>query len=334
VSAPISQILAIPALRLSGWIAAGVLLVGLVAGTVRVLPLLLAPQVPLRFVLPLGRTAAGAALETALLLAPSLGWALSSGRLVDRGEARALFALGISPMRMVGGTWRAALVVVLAAGLAAASWGREAVAPGRLVRDLLSEARAACIARAAASPSGGPALVDVPLLGVSWVCFPGEPPRALGPVPLGTGQGALSASEIEPSDDLRSVHMKDISWVLAWGEPREQARIRVGEISLRGLSPLGRASNLNVSARTVLLGLTSAAMAALAAFIVLSRSIRSRPAALLVGLSGPAAALMVFSALERAPASVLNYVAVPAAGLLALTAAGRITVALRRSEAL
>jgi hypothetical protein len=322
------RILAFPAARLTGGIAAGVLFVGLIAGAVRLLPLLAAPGVPVRFVLPLARGAAGAALETALLLAPSLAWALASGRLVDRGEARALYAIGISPFRILTSAWPSALLVALAAALAAAAWGREAVAPGRLVRDLLAEARAACVERAAGKRLGAAAL-DVPVLGVSWVCFPGEAPRVVGPAPFGGGQGVVSAREIEPSDDLRSFRMREASWVFS-REPGATARIRVAEASVQGLSPLGRASNLTVAVRAVLMGFTSLAMAALAGLFVLTASIRSRPVALSLGLSGPAAALMTFSALERAPASALNYVAVPAAGLLALAAAYHAAIALRR----
>ena len=240
---PALRILAFPAARLTGWIAAGVLFVGIIAGAVRLLPLLVAPEVPARFVLPLARGVAGAALETALVLAPALGWAICSGRLVDRGEARALFAVGLSPLRITAGAWPSALLFALAAGLAAAAWGREAVAPGRLVRDLLAEARAACVARAAAQPSGA-AAVDVPVLGVSWVCFPGEPPRVVGPAPFGTAQGAVAATDIHASDDLRSLRMSEVSWVFSSGEPPVEARIRVAEASVQGLSPLGRASNL------------------------------------------------------------------------------------------
>src|SRR5690349_2959529 len=137
-------------------VATGVLAVSLLAGAVRVLPLLLAPGVPLRLAPALGRGVLSVSLETALFVAPPIAWALAAARLVDRGEARGLFAIGVRPLRIVAGTWPSALVVVLAGGLAAASWGQEAAAPGRLVRDLLAGARAACLR---ARP---PSAVDVP----------------------------------------------------------------------------------------------------------------------------------------------------------------------------
>src|SRR6185437_7633302 len=71
------------------------------AGAVRILPLVLAPGVPLRLVPVLARGVAGVAFETALFVAPPIAWALSASRLADRGEARALFAVGVRSARVV-----------------------------------------------------------------------------------------------------------------------------------------------------------------------------------------------------------------------------------------
>jgi hypothetical protein len=342
LSLAFARILALPAARLTAVIAGGVLAVALLAGAVRLLPFLLAPGVPLRLAPVLARGLVGVSLETALFVAPPIAWALSASRLVERGEARALFAVGVRPLGIVASTFPAALVVGIAAGLAAASWGREAAAPGRLVRDLLAEAHDGC--RGAITPRA----IDVPLVDVSWVCLPGEPPRAVGAAPFGaSAQGgrpaaetatAFAARSIEVSDDLRSIEASDLALVLPLPEPEATppgasparaalstaggVRLRAAKATIHGVPPIGRASNLSAASRALLLGASAIGLATAAAARVLLASIRSRARALAIGAAGPAAALMAFSSLERGPAPRLAYAALPLAGLAALLAAG------------
>ena len=309
--------------RLTAATAAGVLLISVIAGLVRVLPLVLADGVPLRLAPVLARAVAGVALETALFVAPPIGWALAASRLVDRGEARALFALGVRPARIVAEGWPAALGVAAAAAVAAGLWGREASAPGRALRDLLAEARASCVS----APS--PAVADVPLVGVSWVCLEGAPPRVVGPAP--SGEGAFGARALDVSDDLRALDARDLELLIPRTEAHPEARVLAAVASIRGLSPIGRASNLAPIARAILLASTATALAALAAGIALVRSVRGRAAAFALGALGPVAALLVFSALERGPSPGAAYGAVPAAGLVALVAAW-LAVRTRRTQ--
>ena len=318
-------ILALPAARLGGVIAAGVLAVSLLAGGIRVLPLLLASGVPLGLAPVFARGVLGVSLETALFVAPPIAWALATARLVERGEARALFASGVGPARIVASTWPAALAVALAAALAAAAWGREASAPGRLVRDLLGEARGACVAARA------PAAIDVPLVGLAWVCLPGEAPRLVGAAPFvaspgGAGAPVFSATELFVSDDLRGLTARGLTLALPDSGPdrRDGPRMRVAEATIHGVTPMGRASNLGVVGRAVLLGASAVVMAAFAAATTLRCAIQSRVRALALGAAGPAAALLVFSSLERAPTRSLFYVAAPLAGLLVEAALGAV----------
>jgi hypothetical protein len=307
----VRRIFAVPAARATLAAAAGILAVAVVAGLVRALPLFLGPGVPLRLAPVLGRGIAAVSLEAALFVAPPVGWALAASRLVDRGEARALFAVGIPPRRILASAWPAAAGIAAAAALAAALWGREAAAPGRSIRDLLVEGRSAC---AGAAP---PAAVDVPLIGISWICTAGQPPRAVGPVP--GGGGAFAAAGVTVSDDLRAFQASDLTIVLPAAGGRPGATLRAGEATIRGIAPLGRASNLSVAARALLLSATATALAALSGGLALAMGVRSRPAASALGALGPAASLLVFSALERAPSPPLSYLAVPAAGLVALS---------------
>jgi hypothetical protein len=228
-----------------------------------------------------------------------------------------LFAVGVRPARIVASGWPAALGIALVSALASAAWGREASSPGRAVRAMLTQARDAC---AAAPP---PATADVPLLGVSWVCLPGEPPRAILPV----GRGALSASSLVVSDDLRALDASDRDLILpalpsgTEGGASPEARVHARAASVRGLLPLAPASNLGPAARAALLAVSTTALSAVAGALALAAALRARAAALALGAAGPAAALLVFSALERAPSPPAAYAAVPIAGLAALLVA-------------
>ncbi len=326
-----AAILALPAARLGGLIAAGVLAISLLAGAIRVLPLLLASGVPIRLAAVLARGVLGVSLETALFVAPPIAWALATARLVERGEARALFASGTGPARIVASTWPAALVVALASALAAAAWGREASAPGRRVRDLVGEARAAC------SASRAPAAVDVPLVGLAWVCLPGAAPRLVGAAPFvaspgGAGAPVFSATELVVSDDLRGLTARGLTLALPDSGPDrgDGPRIHVAEATIHGVTPIGRASNLGVAGRALLLGASSVMMAAFAAAITLRGAIQSRVRALALGTAGPAAALLAFSTLERAPTAPLVYAAAPLAGILAIAALAAVFAPRRR----
>lgn len=354
IPGPAARVLAGPASRLTGAVTVGVLAVGLVAGVVRVMPLLLGPGVPLRVAPALGRGVTGVALETALFVAPPIGWALAAARLVERGEARALFAIGVRPLRLLASAWPAALAVAVISGLAALSWGREAAAPGRLARELLAEGRAACLA------APRPAAATLPFLDLAWVCLPGDVPRVASAAPsidIGApGRGAqalrgglapaLAASALEVSDDLRAIEARDLTLVVPlsgapdmWtsvgatsAEERAELggalRLRVGTAHIahiQGLAPLGRASNLSAAARALLLAASTVAMATLAAALVLRASIRSRALALALGAAGPAAALMAFSSFERATTPASAYAAIPLAGFAAMATLGWLT---------
>ena len=344
---------AVAAARLAIAVAGLVLAVALVAGAVRVLPLVLARGVPPHVAGPLARGVLAVSLETALFVAPPIAWALAAARLVERGEARALHAIGVRPASIVASSWPAVIAMALAATAATAAWGREAAAPGRLVRDLLHDAELAC----AAAGARAPAAVDVPLVRLSWVCFPGEPPRVIGPAPFGGGRAVLAATRVAPSDDLRAIDLEDLAILVpssgeagagpadrgataaelrvpgpvgwrargsAGGGPAVRgapaAELRVREARVRGLAPLGRASNLTPARRAALMAASAVAMAVAAALLVLGWTIRSRVAALAIGVAGPGAALTVMTQLERAPTPAPLYLGVATAGLLAILA--------------
>jgi hypothetical protein len=309
------------AARYAALAGAFVLGVALVAGGVRLLPLFFAARVPMRLLPVLARAVLGVAFETALFVAPPIGWALAASRLVERGEARALFAIGVRPAGIVVEAWPAAAGLAGAAALAAALWGTEASAPGRAVRELIAEARTAC------TSSVPPAVVDVPVLAASWVCLAGEPPRLVGAAPAGRA-GAFTATSLGVTDDLRAFEATDFDLLVPASDALPEVRVHARDASLRGLAPIGRASNLRPWLRAILLAASAAMLAAVAGGIALALAVRSRAIALALGAVGPLASLLVFSALERAPSPAVAYAAVPAAGLGALLlAAGVLTYA-------
>ncbi|MDI1445107.1 hypothetical protein [Polyangium sp. 6x1] len=315
------RLLALPTFRDVSLVAGLVTSVSLAAGLVRSMPLLLAPSVPARLGLPFARAALAVSLEVALVLAPPLGAALAAARLVDRGEARAVFALGASPRSLVASALPVWLLVFVLSALASLAWGLEAEAPGRLASRLLADGRAACVDRASREP-GAPHAATVPIAEATWICLPGEPPRLVMSPSL-LGGSALAARSIELSADTASLVADDLVLALPANETSGPMTVRVARASVRGLLPLGRPSNLRAPVRAALLGVTAAASALLASLAVLASSIGGRALALFIGLAGPALALLVLSALEREKSSLLLYGLVPALGLLGPLLAAR-----------
>lgn len=298
----------------TGLAAAAILGVATLAGAIRVLPWLVAPNVPLRVALPFARALFAVGLETTLLCAPPIGWALACSTLVERGEARALFALGLGPGRVVRATALPALAFAALAALSALTWGTEAAAPGRLARSLVEQSRRSCAGEVA------PRAAYIPFVGVTWLCFEGREPRLSGTLP--GGGGTFSASDLAISDDLRSVHFADLRLLL--GE-RGDIRLDVHQAIVTGLSPWGRASNLRPALRALLFSSTGTALALLAALYVLARSVAHRLFSLIIGGAGPVAALLVLSRLEQANHASWAYAWVPVAGLGGLAAAALAT---------
>lgn len=297
------------AARMAAVAVAIVLGVGLVAGTIRVLPWIASPAVPGRVALPFVRGLVAVALETALLAGPPLGFALATAVFVERGEARGLFAIGVSPSRIVRSTLPPALAFAALAALAAAAWGTDAAAPGRLARSLVAEARAAC----EASPARA---AFVPLVRASWLCFPHAPARLVGAMP-GAAETPFTASSLWVSDDLGTVSVEDLHLSLGGSFA---TRVHAGRARVTGLPPWARASNLRPALRALLLSSTGALLALLASFAVLRSSRSGRAAALALGAAGPVTALAVLAALERTENAPRAYALVPLAAALALFA--------------
>ncbi len=282
---------------------AAVAAVALTAAAVRVLPWALDPRMPWRVALPFARAVASVALEAAVLVGWPVGWALAAFASCERGEARVLSLLGERPARTTLRLAPAALAFAGALAAASLAGGRDASEPGRVVADLLAAGKASC-ARDAAR------VLDVPVIGASWLCGPagsGQAPRVVGPASLGlattgSSEALYSARDIHVSPDARRIELDD-----AWFATRA-ATLHVGRAVLR-LPPFVRASSLPAGWRALFLASSGALSAMLAVGFLLGRRARAeerasswRLHAIVLGAAGPVATLAVLHVLEVAPA--------------------------------
>lgn len=285
---------------------------GLAAGGIRLLPWLWSPEVPLEVALPFARALGAAATETALMFGLPIGVALAVATFVDRGEARALLSLGASPARLVRGA--SLPIVALGAGLALASlaWGSSADVPGRFAVDLIAQGRASC------SRGAAPKSAQVPLVGVTWLCFPGRPPRVTGKLPGLGDLGSYTAGALTPSDDLRQVSFADLRVFTKKLDGEVSLELSVASATVRGLPGWGRSAKLPFTQRACLVAATAVGLALGAAWSVVAFGVARRAAALAIG---GLPALVAFAMLSRLDATSLgpqSYALVPAAGALAV----------------
>ncbi len=311
------------ALRSAALFSGALALAALLAGSVRVLPWLLEPGVPLRVAMPFARGIAEVAVESAVLLGWPLGWAMAAERFADRGEARVLALLGESPARSTLRLWRSALP--LAAVLVAASLlgGRDAAAPGRIANDLIAQGERACATAPAATTYA------VPFVGATWLCAPARTPRLYGHGPGAMSGAVFCAAGAHIAGDMRRIDMREADLLLG------HTALRVRQMTLRGLPPWAQASGAPAWLRALVLLGAAMIAAFLATEGMLRRLGRGPLAAVVIGAVGPLAALGVMRALERGDARAGWYAVIPlvAAGATWLTQIVAVRVGRRRWSA-
>src|SRR5262249_59043972 len=131
-----------------------------------------------------------------------------------------------------------------------------------------------------------PRSVIVPLIDVTWLCFPGAAPRVAGTLPGAGDRAFFTAAALRPSDDLRSLELDDLVLVARGestesklginpelGSPVERPALRVGvrRAHVAGLPAWGRPASLSPSLRSSLLALTPALLAIIVAWLVIVR---------------------------------------------------------------
>lgn len=317
-----------------------VLVAALVGAAVRLLPWVLDPSIPWATLAPFARSLLAVAVEAAVLTGWSVGWALASARLVERGEARVLASVGEKPGQTVLRLAPQAAWFVVILAITSVALGRDAAAPGRIVRALLAEGRAAC---ASSRDHDRPATHAVPFVAATWLCAPSGP-RLVGRAPI--GGLVFTANDAKVSDDLRRIDLDDARLGLAASSGKASGNltfhVHVGTLTLRGLAPWAQASSIPPAVRALVItssGLCGASAAVLAILKLRRRRVGS-VAAVAIGAAGPLAALGALRGLElRVPevASrgwLLSLILVPIASVLAViavTAVAALLPASRRS---
>lgn len=318
-----------PAAAKSALVATGLILIAaLVGATIRLLPWALDPAITWGTLAPFAKSLLAVAFEAALMTGWPVGWALATQRLVERGEARVLASLGEPPARTIARLTPQALAFGTALVLSSVALGREAVAPGRVVNELLEQGRAACAPGAAHG---------IPFVSVTWLCSPSaDRPRLAGRAPIGAV--VFTAEDARVSDDLHRIELDKARLALA--ASTTHVRVKVDTLVLRGLVPWGRASSLPPALRAGVVtasALMAGCIGAAAILRVRRRQIDGVPAAA-IGAAGPLAALATLRALElRAPDTspglwLLLFLVVPVTAVLSVIAAAALATALPESR--
>jgi hypothetical protein len=285
-----------------------VLVAALGAGLVRLLPWLLAADVPLAVVAPFARALCAVAVETALLVGLPAGAAVGAAAFVERGEARALLALGASPRDLV---IRAVPRVGLAAALAFAIMTAvdvDAQAPGRIALGLIHQGKASC------EGAEQPRSVLVPMVGVTWLCFPGNPARVVGTLPRLGDRAWFTAADLAAESDLRSFVLTDLRLVTRRQDATPRLNLRVDHAVVSGLSAWGRLAKLPTVARAALVSAVAAVLALLAAWLVVTSAVTSRVASAAIGALAAVAAVRALHWVDGGPGGWLAYAWVPVSG--------------------
>jgi hypothetical protein len=290
----------------------GIALVGLLGGAVRLLPWLLDPAVPWRVAAPFARGLAAVALEAALLLGWPIGWAVACFRFVESGEARVLLTLGERPEQTVRRLAPQGLAFAAALGVVALVYGSDANAPGRVVTELIEDARVSCAAARA------PSTYAVPFTGLTWLCAPRREPRLVGSVPGGLSGALVTARSARVAGDFRVIDLDDAR-VLLPGTPEASPSagsaisLHVAALSLRGMAPWARASTLPAALRAPLLALAAWISASVAALAILGGAVKTRLGVIVLGAAGPLGTLAFLRLLERAGARAPLFLLLPLA---------------------
>jgi hypothetical protein len=280
-------------------------LLGVAAGAVRLLPWFVARDVPLRLVVPFAELLAARTLEVAFLVGMPMGVGIAAAVFVERGEARALGALGARPARLVAPLVIPGLLGVAAFTLAQARTDSEP--PGRFAARLIAAGRASCTGKVRTR-------VDVPLVALSWLCFE-QGPRLAGAVP-GLPRGAwFTARDVELPDGLASARMKELH--LAAALPEGVFTVGASEARVDGLPAWSPPRTLAGAPRALVVGAGTLLAALGCAWAILGAGL-GRPVA--AATASGAVALALLAALRgldvRHAAPWLYVVLLPVGALL------------------
>jgi hypothetical protein len=295
-------------LRAAAVASACVLLAALGAGLVRLLPWLLAAEIPWTVATPFAAALAAVALETAVLVGVPIGFAFGAAVFVERGEARALMALGASPLRLVASSHLRLVVVAGLSFMSLVTCDVDARDPGRIAAQLIEQGKSSCEGAVA------PRSAVVPMVGVTWLCFPGRPPRVVGTLPKLGDRAWFTASELRPSEDLRTFGLEDLRLVTRARGSMPTVRLRVDRAVVSGLQPWGRPAKLPTPIRALLLCAASVLLSLLVAWLVIVGQVASRVVAAALAVLPTLGSLHALHHVDGGASRPVAYLWVPAAG--------------------
>jgi hypothetical protein len=287
-----------------------VLVLGLLAAVVRLLPWWLSRDVPFSVSTPFALALLAAALEAALVLGAPVGGALAVGIALERGELRALESLGVSPQRIARSMWPLPVALGLMVLVLDTGWDARSMRPGLFAQQLVEEAKTSCYG------SDGPQALSVPLVNITWVCFKDAPPRVVAPLPGGADAWVV-ASDLRLSPDLRSIALRRMQIRTRPAQGRPTLDVRVDDGTIRGLPGWGRGTRMSGVQRGLTAMFVLVASVLGAAFALTRWKVASLAGVVPVGLLSPALALAVLSRLDASdlPLSLLALVPVGCAVL-------------------
>jgi hypothetical protein len=170
----------------------------------------------------------------------------------------------------------------------------------------------------------------VPMVGVTWLCYPGHPPRVAGKLP-GVGERAwFSAGELRLSPDLRRFELHDLRLVTRPEGAGPQLRLHVDRAHVAGLKPWGRSAKLPTRARAALVATVAALLALLVAWLMTAGMVASRAAAMAIGGTAAVAAVHLLHRVDGGPSGVSAYFWVPCGAALAACACAALRAVLSR----
>ncbi len=254
---------------------------GLFASCVRAAPWIASSGVPWNLVRHFGLALVLASAEVACLVAGPLGAALSSVQWTLDGTSRTLSSLGVRPIRQALHFGAASIGFCAIVWLVSSTWGQMATDPGGFTNAMMEEAAQASCSQARA--------VDVPLVGVSWLCT-SNTARLLGmPAAPDAAPYVFEASAVSFSRMLEAATLRHVR--VALRSPK--VLLEVEHAKVTGFAPWLGASSVDGWTRGVASAVASGLGAIFSGYAIIIFGLRSRAAAVVVGLVGPVAFIVL-----------------------------------------
>ena len=281
------------------------ILLGTLAGSIRLLPWLFAPEVPLPVTLPFARALLAAACEVSSTVGIPLGFALAAVLTVRRGELRAFEALGVSPAQLAFSAAGAACALPLAMVLLGANVDPGAGVPGRFATQLIGSGEQVC------RDQKSPRTSWIPMVDVTWLCFPNRAPRVVAALPSSGGRAWFTARALRFSDDLSAVALSDFMLATRPDAAGRRLEARVERARITNLNSWGQPLVSDSWLRSASLVIATATLALGLLWLVFRRKTAAGLATAVVALATGFSLFHSMQRLDRAALPAWTYLGLP-----------------------